>query len=90
MTACVLHRTLKGLMRQHCRSAQIIWYDAVTVAGRLTWQNTLNELNRPFFEASDAIFINYSWKVQLLTFTELAVASETASKGCAPFLACSA
>lgn len=34
----------------------------MTTAGVLEWQDTLNELNRPFFEAADAIFINYTWK----------------------------
>ena len=37
-------------------------YDAVTTAGVLEWQDTLSELNKPFFEAADAIFINYTWK----------------------------
>ena len=37
-------------------------YDAVTTAGVLEWQDTLSELNMPFFEAADAIFINYTWK----------------------------
>ncbi len=50
-------------MRQQCSRSQVIWYDAITTEGSLTWQNTLNELNRPFFDAADAIFINYSWKV---------------------------
>jgi len=53
-------------MRQQCPWSQVIWYDAVTVEGSLTWQNTLNELNRAFFDATDAIFINYAWKVQFL------------------------
>ena len=37
-------------------------YDAVTSQGVLQWQDTLNHLNMPFFEAADAIFINYTWK----------------------------
>ena len=37
-------------------------YDAVTTEGILQWQDTLNHLNMPFFEAADAIFINYTWK----------------------------
>ncbi len=56
-------RTLKAAMREHCSRSQVIWYDAVTTEGDLTWQNTLNALNRPFFDASDALFVNYSWKV---------------------------
>lgn len=42
--------------------SQVVWYDAVTVQGKLRWQNTLNRLNRPFFDACDAIWINYTWK----------------------------
>ena len=37
-------------------------YDAVTTEGILHWQDTVNDLNQPFFEAADAIFINYTWK----------------------------
>lgn len=50
-------------MRTVCpRGAGVLWYDAVTVEGRLDWQNTLNRLNRPFLDACDAIWINYTWK----------------------------
>ncbi|EIE20293.1 glycoside hydrolase, partial [Coccomyxa subellipsoidea C-169] len=55
-------RLLTQLMRQQCPRSQVIWYDAVTTEGKLIWQNTLNDLNRPFLDATDAIFINYSWK----------------------------
>ena len=37
-------------------------YDAVTVEGKLTWQNGLTNLNLPFFEESNAIFTNYTFK----------------------------
>ena len=37
-------------------------YDAVTTAGVFESQDKLSELNMPFFEAADAIFINYTWK----------------------------
>ena len=52
-------------MRGVCSRSQVIWYDAVTTEGCLKWQNTLNALNRPFFEASDALFVNYAWKVSI-------------------------
>ena len=41
---------------------QTIWYDSVIKTGELKWQNELNELNQEFFNSSDAIFINYTWK----------------------------
>lgn len=37
-------------------------YDAVTTDGELLWQNALNSSNYPFFDAADAIFINYGWR----------------------------
>ena len=58
-------RTLQEAMRIVCSRSQVIWYDAVTTEGHLKWQNTLNALNRPFFEASDALFVNYAWKVSI-------------------------
>ena len=59
-------RTLKAAMHERCSRSQVIWYDAVTIKGNLAWQNTLNAFNRPFFDASDAIFVNYAWKVTSL------------------------
>ncbi len=38
-------------------------YDAVTIEGKLDWQNELNEKNRAFFDVCDGIFLNYTWKV---------------------------
>ncbi|XP_077213000.1 cytosolic endo-beta-N-acetylglucosaminidase 1-like [Tasmannia lanceolata] len=39
----------------------VIWYDSVTKDGDLSWQNQLNEYNKPFFDLCDGIFVNYSW-----------------------------
>ncbi len=50
-----MHRLVPGSL--------VIWYDAVTVEGKLQWQNELNRLNSPFFQACDGIFLNYTWKV---------------------------
>lgn len=38
-------------------------YDSVTVNGDLSWQNQLNDQNKPFFDLSDGIFVNYTWEV---------------------------
>ena len=51
-------------MQQRTPSALVIWYDAVTVEGRLQWQDSLTELNTPFFDACDGIFVNYTWRVR--------------------------
>ena len=37
-------------------------YDAVTIEGKLKWQNGLTDLNLPFFEESNSIFTNYTFK----------------------------
>ncbi|EOA29966.1 hypothetical protein CARUB_v10013078mg [Capsella rubella] len=40
----------------------VIWYDSVTIRGNLQWQDQLTELNKPFFDLCDGIFMNYTWK----------------------------
>ena len=57
-------RELRQRMKQHTPSGLVIWYDAVTVEGRLQWQDSLTELNAPFFDACDGIFVNYTWRVR--------------------------
>ncbi|CAG2100397.1 unnamed protein product [Medioppia subpectinata] len=40
----------------------VIWYDSViSPGGELKWQNELNCNNWCFFDACDAIFLNYTW-----------------------------
>lgn len=48
----------------------MIWYDAVTMEGQLRWQNALTPLNKPFFDACDAIFLNYHWNDAALIYTK--------------------
>jgi hypothetical protein len=52
----------KKTMALHHQSF-VVWYDAMTTEGNLKWQNDLTDFNKPFFDSSDAIFINYTWKV---------------------------
>uniref|UniRef100_A0A182IUL9 Cytosolic endo-beta-N-acetylglucosaminidase TIM barrel domain-containing protein n=1 Tax=Anopheles atroparvus TaxID=41427 RepID=A0A182IUL9_ANOAO len=56
------HREIPGSL--------VIWYDAITKHGRLTWQNELNGSNDSFFLACDGIFLNYGWTRQHLERTE--------------------
>ncbi|XP_002520784.3 cytosolic endo-beta-N-acetylglucosaminidase 1 [Ricinus communis] len=49
----IMHSTVPGSL--------VIWYDSVTVNGRLIYQNQLNENNKPFFDICDGIFANYWW-----------------------------
>jgi len=40
----------------------VIWYDSVTIEGKLQWQDEVNMLNRPFMDNCDGIFLNYNWR----------------------------
>ncbi|KAK6929512.1 Glycoside hydrolase, family 85 [Dillenia turbinata] len=53
---------LTTIMHSSLPNSLVIWYDAVTVSGDLSWQNQLNENNKPFFDICDGIFVNYSWE----------------------------
>ncbi|GJQ08913.1 hypothetical protein GpartN1_g704.t1 [Galdieria partita] len=52
--------------------AMVLWYDAVTIEGRLRWQNRLNEQNYYFFERCDGIFTNYHWHPNDVWLSQLA------------------
>ncbi len=54
-------RILTDGMHAAIEDSLVIWYDAVTTEGKLSWQNELNDLNAPFFDACNGIFINYMW-----------------------------
>ncbi|XP_076289893.1 cytosolic endo-beta-N-acetylglucosaminidase-like isoform X1 [Lasioglossum baleicum] len=43
------------------KDSEIIWYDSVTNAGKLKWQNELNDSNIDFFVSCDGIYLNYNW-----------------------------
>lgn len=43
---------------------RVIWYDAMTDTGSVSWQNALTERNRTFFEQSDEMFLNFWWSTQ--------------------------
>ncbi|XP_034941468.1 cytosolic endo-beta-N-acetylglucosaminidase [Chelonus insularis] len=48
-------------MHSNIEGSEVIWYDSVTIDGKLKWQNQLNEHNKDFFENCDGIFLNYNW-----------------------------
>lgn len=50
-------------------------YDAVTTEGRLRWQNALTNLNGPFLDAADSIFLNYWWRKPQIDGTMSALAT---------------
>jgi mannosyl-glycoprotein endo-beta-N-acetylglucosaminidase len=43
---------------------RIIWYDAMTNTGSVSWQNALTARNQMFFEQSDEMFLNFWWSTQ--------------------------
>lgn len=51
----------------------------MTTAGKLTWQNGLTALNAPFFDLSDALFVNYTWTPDKLPATTAAAGARAAS-----------
>lgn len=57
---------LREAVRAAHKFAVVVWYDAVTSSGDLAHQNALTPLNSKFFDAADAIFLNYFWDPPLL------------------------
>ena len=43
---------MKEFLEKLKKCGVVIWYDAVTVKGELKWQDSLTELNKPFFDVS--------------------------------------
>lgn len=43
---------------------ELIWYDALTESGAVSWQNALTTANLPYAEASTGIFTNYWWNAR--------------------------
>ncbi|XP_071444091.1 cytosolic endo-beta-N-acetylglucosaminidase isoform X2 [Hetaerina americana] len=63
---------LKNEMHRANPDSLIIWYDSVTSTnGQLKWQNELNSNNSTFFDHSDGIFLNYSWKEENIKTSQL-------------------
>ncbi|GAB4827640.1 hypothetical protein Ancab_034525 [Ancistrocladus abbreviatus] len=54
-------RHLTQTMHSSKPDSLVIWYDSVTVHGNLSWQDQLNDFNKPFFDSCDGIFVNYTW-----------------------------
>ena len=58
-------------------SLQLMWYDAITVEGKLDWQNQLNEKNKNFIidengnKIADSMFLNFWWTTDKLAPEQL-------------------
>ncbi|GAA5994155.1 uncharacterized protein JCM10292_001902 [Rhodotorula paludigena] len=62
-------RYFRAEISKRVPGGEVIWYDAVTTQGRLAWQNAVTDLNLPFFEACDGIFLNYWWRPEHVALT---------------------
>ncbi|CAG8481137.1 11262_t:CDS:2 [Gigaspora rosea] len=63
-TARKLIQWLKYLtqeMHKNVPNSLVIWYDSVTTAGKVRWQNILNDKNISFFNVCDGMFTNYHY-----------------------------
>ena len=58
-------------MHKNVPNSEVIWYDSVTINGELKWQNQLNDLNSPYFDVCDGIFLNYTWNEEGLASSVL-------------------
>lgn len=54
-------RTLQYYTSRRIPNGIVFWYDSITHSGQLDWQNEINNKNLNFFNASDAMLINYGW-----------------------------
>eukprot|EP00466_Bigelowiella_natans_P011053 jgi/Bigna1/81569/fgenesh1_pg.81_\ len=54
---------LKNALHKSLGHSLVIWYDSIDPRdGKVRYQNVLNEVNKPFFDACDGILTNYFWK----------------------------
>lgn len=77
---------MKQLHSQKPSGMEIIWYDAMTTSGYVSWQNQFNSTNLPFVKdgstrSSDGIFINYNWNASMATNS----ATVATNNGISPF-----
>lgn len=68
----LLKETCDRMKEEIGAHAMVLWYDAVTIQGRLRWQNQLNEQNAYFFQRCDGIFLNYHWHPNDILQSQLA------------------
>ncbi|CAJ0943178.1 unnamed protein product, partial [Mesorhabditis belari] len=74
-------KKLTHSLHENIPHSKLIWYDAVIHSGKLVWQNSLNEKNRDFFQASDGMFTNYGWNQEdLMQSVEMSKALDSCPK----------
>lgn len=67
----LLRKTLNKRRPTFSVERVVIWYDAVTVKGKVSYQNALTPLNKPFFDMGNGLFTNYGWRPSNLNSSEL-------------------
>eukprot|EP00842_Homolaphlyctis_polyrhiza_P000036 jgi/Hompol1/1032/HPOL_005498-RA len=55
-------RYLTNKMHKEISGGKVMMYDSLTRSGRIDWQDKLSAENKLFFDASDSLFVNYTWK----------------------------
>ncbi|MGW1290947.1 endo-beta-N-acetylglucosaminidase, partial [Streptomyces sp. NPDC002586] len=48
------------------KGQRVTWYDAMTVNGTVSWQGALDSQNQAFFQAADAMFVDFRWSAGTL------------------------
>ncbi|MFG2929134.1 endo-beta-N-acetylglucosaminidase [Streptomyces achromogenes] len=48
------------------KGQRVTWYDALTVNGTVSWQGALTSQNQAFFQAADAMFVDFRWSTASL------------------------
>ncbi|MEU1038016.1 endo-beta-N-acetylglucosaminidase [Streptomyces sp. NPDC005551] len=43
------------------KGQRVTWYDSMTADGSVSWQGALNSRNKAFFQAADAMFVDFRW-----------------------------
>lgn len=63
-------RQLTARIHEEIPNGIVLWYDSVTEAGKLDWQNEVNEKNIDMYkDVSDGILLNYGWSMDHLQRT---------------------
>ncbi|XP_018496376.1 cytosolic endo-beta-N-acetylglucosaminidase [Galendromus occidentalis] len=58
--------TLRKRLLERKPGSLVLWYDSLVTTGKIAYQNELNQLNKPFFDDCDGIFLNYGWNERSL------------------------
>eukprot|EP00796_Vickermania_ingenoplastis_P008442 gene8442-5920_t len=76
----MLRRALR--VREDCQRRAVVWYDAMTISGALSYQNGLTAENAAFFDVCDGIMTNYFWGPTHLHLSSAVAAPSGRSRDC--------